>query len=501
MDSQWKSGVCNETVCWKLNLAEGCLTVSGNGPMPNYESVSETPWSQWKDDICQVVVEDGVTSVGDYAFDQCGKLAAVTLAQTVEIIGVYSIARCPALKTVVLPEGVRVICSRAFSTDQLTSITLPKTLKAIDYKTFEKNTELSEVFYGGTKAQWQQICVSTSAQKNHRLLQSLIHYEYGQNEAVPAEQGSIEPWRVVIHQTENYRNQRDRVRQAVKNGGDGQLYVVAFDISRFDTAHKPGDSTLLVFPDGQTMLIDAGMPYCGEKLVNGLRDLGITSLDYFVLSHSHIDHVGGAMDVATYIIEENGGTIGTYYASACSIKELEPALREYLASKGTRIENHVKEGDVWEIGDARIELLSPSGEAVEEMIESKTVEINPISLVMKVSYGKAVYLTAGDLYRKQERELIGRYGEKLQATVVKGNHHACYTSNSEAWLDAVNPSIVIAEGDDIGTELFAEYATEKVGAEYYATGYYGTVIVGLKKDGTYHAESESGKQFCRELAR
>ena len=66
--------------------------------------------------------------------------------------------------------------------------------------------------------------------------------------------------------------------------------------SEADTAFaesKWGDSALIAFPNGQTMLIDAGMQDYAQLLVLNLQSLGVTKLDYVVASHRHNDHIGG----------------------------------------------------------------------------------------------------------------------------------------------------------------------------------------------------------------
>lgn len=81
------SGRCGENVTWTLD-ADGTLTISGTGDMYDYRGVaSEIPWYSCRSGIQKVVIEDGVTSIGDYAFSDCAQLNGITIAGSVVHIG------------------------------------------------------------------------------------------------------------------------------------------------------------------------------------------------------------------------------------------------------------------------------------------------------------------------------------------------------------------------------------------------------------------------------
>ena len=71
---------------------------------------------------------------------------------------------------------------------------------------------------------------------------------------------------------------------------DDCLTVYFFDVGQ-------ADCSLLLFPDGKTMLIDAGNRADGPKISQYLNNLDIDTIDYFVLTHPHEDHTGGAKDI------------------------------------------------------------------------------------------------------------------------------------------------------------------------------------------------------------
>ena len=89
----------------------------------------------------------------------------------------------------------------------------------------------------------------------------------------------------------------------------------------------------MVFPNGKTMMIDAGYIACSAHIISLLEDLGLHHLDYFVLSHAHDDHAGGLQQVAEYIYGQDGGYIGCYYRSAFVNSQREKAFFDYIRRK------------------------------------------------------------------------------------------------------------------------------------------------------------------------
>ena len=80
------SGACGVNLTWTLS-EDGVLTVSGAGDMYNYTYDTPAPWEARKNSITAVVVESGVTSIGDYAFYFCRGVTSVTLPDGLQTIG------------------------------------------------------------------------------------------------------------------------------------------------------------------------------------------------------------------------------------------------------------------------------------------------------------------------------------------------------------------------------------------------------------------------------
>jgi beta-lactamase superfamily II metal-dependent hydrolase len=91
-------------------------------------------------------------------------------------------------------------------------------------------------------------------------------------------------------------------------------------------------------------------------------------LDYFVLSHAHDDHAGGALAVAQYLYEHGGGIDVYYRSSYIASSKQAPLFEEYLKQKGTHIYENVLAGYQWTIGDVRITAYHPTTEDLEKCV-------------------------------------------------------------------------------------------------------------------------------------
>ena len=112
---------------WVLN-DDGILTISGTGPMIN-EYTEESRWYS-DSNLVEVIIEDGVTSVGNYAFEACPNLSSVVLPDTVTTIGEGAFSQCTKLTDITLPAGLTQIGNYAFyRCAELTEITLPDNLR------------------------------------------------------------------------------------------------------------------------------------------------------------------------------------------------------------------------------------------------------------------------------------------------------------------------------------------------------------------------------------
>lgn len=141
------SGSCGDSVFWELD-SSGVLTISGTGKMSDYSSygTNVVPWKDNKASIKSVVIENGVTAVGEYAFDDCPNLTAVTMADSVEYLYDYAFRNCAALKSVSFSDSLRWICEACFmDCTALADVVLPEELSDIGDDAFANCKSLSEI--------------------------------------------------------------------------------------------------------------------------------------------------------------------------------------------------------------------------------------------------------------------------------------------------------------------------------------------------------------------
>ena len=135
---------CGVNVKWNL---VGCeynyvLTISGTGAMYDYYSYDDQPWGNYRGYITTVFIKDGVTSIGDNAFENCDKLATLSLGSGVTSIGENAFHSCDDLATLSLGSGVTTIGQYAFAGCALTSLEIPNNVETIGYNAFASCEDL-----------------------------------------------------------------------------------------------------------------------------------------------------------------------------------------------------------------------------------------------------------------------------------------------------------------------------------------------------------------------
>ncbi len=141
------SGFCGdegngENLSWTLD-SNGLLTISGTGKMKNYDYA---PWWDNSDKIKKIVITEGVTSIGKYAFTYCTSLSSIAIPNSVTSIGNSAFVGCTSLTSVTIPNSVTSISDSAFSgCTSLTSIDIPNSVTSIGKYAFEGCSSLTSV--------------------------------------------------------------------------------------------------------------------------------------------------------------------------------------------------------------------------------------------------------------------------------------------------------------------------------------------------------------------
>uniref|UniRef100_UPI0037DD67F5 leucine-rich repeat protein n=1 Tax=Methanomethylophilus alvi TaxID=1291540 RepID=UPI0037DD67F5 len=139
------SGFCGDNVRYVFDSSTGTLTISGSGDISSY-SYGSAPWYPYRSDVKKVVIEDGVTSIGDWVFDGCASLASVTIPDSVTSIGGRAFSGCSSLASVVIGDGVTSIGDWALSgCTSLTSVVIGDGVTSIGSNAFRDCTSLTSV--------------------------------------------------------------------------------------------------------------------------------------------------------------------------------------------------------------------------------------------------------------------------------------------------------------------------------------------------------------------
>ena len=134
-----------DNLTWKLD-ADGTLTISGTGTMKNYNDTDKLSPAYMNSNVKKVVIEDGVTSIGNSVFDSCSNLASITIPSSVTSIGNYAFYKCTGLTSITIPDSVTSIGKSAFSNcSSLTSITIPDGVTSIRNYAFSSCRKLTSI--------------------------------------------------------------------------------------------------------------------------------------------------------------------------------------------------------------------------------------------------------------------------------------------------------------------------------------------------------------------
>ena len=146
-----QSGTCGDNLTW--TLSNGILTISGTGAMKDYtyDNKPTAPWYSYSSSIKTVIIEDGVTNIGNYAFAYCSSLTSITIPNSVTSIGYHAFEYCSSLTSISIPNSVTSIRFLAFfRCTGLTSITIPTSVTSIEYEAFEYCSSLTSVTLGNS---------------------------------------------------------------------------------------------------------------------------------------------------------------------------------------------------------------------------------------------------------------------------------------------------------------------------------------------------------------
>lgn len=241
-----------------------------------------------------------------------------------------------------------------------------------------------------------------------------------------------------------------------------------------------GESTVITFPDGIIMVVDAGGSPCGPQVANYLKAMGIKEIDIFIASHMHNDHIGGFPYLASEF------PIGHVYMNRTRNIQSSDYRNFMAAIIANEIPfSYIAEGDQLSAGaEVEIEVYNPPLDYPEECpanMESHPFHNNS-SIMIRISYGNSSMLLAGDIHKEAEKRIINTYGDLIQSDIVKANHHGHATSNINEWISTVDAKIVVMMYESVpDISVYRRYKNN--GASTYATAVDGCIKVTTDEKG------------------
>lgn len=244
----------------------------------------------------------------------------------------------------------------------------------------------------------------------------------------------------------------------------GELTVRVLDVGPIN-----GDSILISSPSGKTVLIDAGDTTKGKAVVDALKRNNIQQLDYFIATHPHPDHIGGAAEVFKAVkvlnVIDNGQppSVGQQAAppqtktpkgqkpaptpaksaKTASLTKFFDDYKAAVSSSGAHYET-AKPGTKLDLGGgALLTILAPSEPMfTKDKMGTGGNEANANSIVARLDYGSFSMMLAGDAEEQTEHRLLTKELD-LKSRVLKIGHHGSKYASSDDFLKRVQPEVAI----------------------------------------------------------
>lgn len=214
----------------------------------------------------------------------------------------------------------------------------------------------------------------------------------------------------------------------------GKLNVYFFDVGQ-------GDSALIVSPTGKTVLVDAGPPDSASSLAAKVDALTDGPLDLVVLSHPHLDHLGGLSQLlrqqgAKRYLDPGFDTASSHYKRLLDLvadKEI-PYVEPVPGEGGAPF--HLGIG-----GGAGLSVIWPRAPN-EAFLSGTRSDANSNSVVFRLGYGRTAFLFTGDAESDTEDKVLAS-SQRVGATVLKVAHHGSRHSSRSGFLKKVSPKVAV----------------------------------------------------------
>ena len=263
---------------------------------------------------------------------------------------------------------------------------------------------------------------------------------------------------------------------------DGNLSVHFIDVGQ-------GDSTLIISPQGDAMLIDAGNNGVGDDVIAYMKKQGVEKLEVLVGTHPDADHIGG-LDTVIYEYDVESFYMPRKSHTTKTFKDVLLAAKQ----KGLKIKE-AKIGEAFMLGEEiKCEILNP--------VKEYGSDNNLWSAVVRIEYGKMSFLFMGDAEVENESDIL-ECGAYVDSDVMKLGHHGSSTSSSKRFIEAVSPDAAVVSCKMENSYGHPHKETlellEKEGIQLYRTDEQGDIVFYCDKENIWSDMDPGSYEYYGEV--
>ncbi len=292
--------------------------------------------------------------------------------------------------------------------------------------------------------------------------------------------------------------------QKSKKGSDGFFYDTAEEkgklVFRFFGLRNPdvsrevtpfpdfiGDAFLISFPNGQTMLVDTGMPYAYSEIFDSLKKLNVRNIDFLMVTHSHMDHIGNAEKILSDFSVSELWLPDLDMVLSDEEEKMEKEVLLTAKQKGVHLRK-VGRGDRIFVGEgelfSEILILNPNRG------DKDLTDPNGVSIACKVTFQNGSAILGGDISEREEKQILCDFPQEIVCDLIKLSHHGIVYQNCSAFMEACAPKKAIVQNarDEGAFIKITSFALEKANGfsseNLFVTGKHGKMkaVLNGKKD-------------------
>lgn len=354
----------NQPLPWDVD--NHVLTITNDDCMKNYESAAKTPWYAERNEVTSIIVADGVTKIGDYAFYGYSNLTSVQLPDSLESIGNYAFKNCGKLSEITLPEKVSTIGESAFYGCGLAEIAIPSNVTVIADYSFARNTGLKNIIFEGSAP-----AIAAHAFSGVKAKAMYPEDDSSWNEDTKQNYGGTLQW----GDTEEKQQCGTNAYWKVENGTltiSGSGAIDNYDsAAECPWADQRADITKIVVEDGITSIGNFAFYGMTNLTEISLSDSIVSIGAYAFKNDSSLENVTlpseltqiqdsafyGCSKISSIVIPAKVTKIGDYVFSRCSsLKDISfegdaPEIAQYAFNKVTANVTYAGDNETWTDGN------------------------------------------------------------------------------------------------------------------------------------------------------